>query len=525
MARADLFLASKLVNYDTSNLQHDFRCGNNMFSDNVWDFKGIIDVPHWNDAQYQLDFEVFSSPIIRETVKLYIVTELQMNAFSSVKRKLYAFKMLRNYLKITPEMTSFADFTKHSLRGFFRYILNAKKEDEKPLSAVSKKIAAQVVKELLIRGGTRGWNVPKDTSYINGLYQTIITDNKKIKEGTKLGSTNKVLPESEIIDKLIKLSLDALGNDTDILAAASILIMSQVGCRISETLSIKSGCLSPIDDEVFITYTTSKTGKEPVEVTRPANELIVTTIEKLEKYTSMLRKESGFSNLFLTRNRVKKGRPVCLASSSNWTKNRLMPFIKKHDLRDESGDLLQLTSHYFRHIFATYAFKSGMKVYDVAEMMNHKSILMTETYDHTKEQKQQIITGILSGEIPVSSTNRIALQSIEGCENPFKGLTVDQVDKMRRAMKIEILPHGICLHHPMRGEPCEQDGVCLGCNNFLASASYLPIYERRLEKINVEIGSQLNDKSIYNTKLHYQKGKLENYIQELKSKLSRKDFQ
>ncbi|MEK4503964.1 tyrosine-type recombinase/integrase [Bacillus sp. FSL R12-0069] len=525
MVQEKLFPVSNLIDYNPSDLRCDFRCGNNMFSDDVWDFKGIVEAPHWNDAKFKLNFEVFPSPSIRETVKWYLASELLMNAFSSVRRKLDAFKTLRNYLEMNSDITSFTNFTKHSLRDFFKYVLNAKTEAEKPLSAVSKKIAAQVVKELLIRGGARGWEVPKDTSYINGLYQTTIIDNKEIKEGTKFGSTNKVLPERDIIDKLIKLSLDALENDTDILAAASILLTSQLGCRISENLSIKTGCLNVIDDEFFITYTTSKTGKEPVEVTKPANEVVVTTIEKLEKYSLPLRQESGLPNLFLTRYRTKKNLPVCLASSPNWTKNRLMPFIKKHDLRDETGNLLRLSSHYFRHIFATYALKSGMKIYDVAEMMNHKSILMTQTYDHTKGQKQQIIKEILSGEVSVASTNQITLESIEGCENPFKGLTVDQADKMRRAMKIELLPHGMCLHHPMRGEPCEQDGVCLGCNNFLASANHLPIYERRLEKVNEELTSQPNDKSIYNTKLNYQKGKLENYVQELKRKLVEKEFQ
>ncbi|WP_158701558.1 hypothetical protein [Lentibacillus sp. Marseille-P4043] len=33
--------------------------------------------------------------------------------------------------------------------------------------------------------------------------------------------------------------------------------------------------------------------------------------------------------------------------------------------------------------------------------------------------------------------------------NPFKGKTTDQVDKLRKAMKIQVLSHILCLHHPM----------------------------------------------------------------------------
>ncbi|MBB2482664.1 tyrosine-type recombinase/integrase [Bacillus sp. APMAM] len=271
--------------------------------------------------------------------------------------------------------------------------------------------------------------------------------------------------------------------------------------------------------------TTTKVDKTPVEVFLPANEIVVKAIDYLEEYSEPLRVESGLPYLFLTRNRNQKGYPIGIASYSNWTKNRLKPFIKKHDIRDENGKILELTSHYFRHIFATYALKSGMKIHDVAEILNHKSLAMTETYDHSDEEKQEVVKEILSGEVPVTSTNKVILESLEGDQNPFKGLTTENVDKMRRALKIELLPHGMCLHHPMRGEPCAQDGVCLGCTNFLASSKHLPIYEKRLNKVNQELESQRNGEGIYSTKLQYQKGKLEKYIQDLQEKMTKKEFQ
>lgn len=264
--------------------------------------------------------------------------------------------------------------------------------------------------------------------------------------------------------------------------------------------------------------------KEPIEVIKPANEKVCIAVQKLEEYSQQLRIESGLSYLFLTRNRNKKGWPVILASKGNWTKNRLNPFIEKYNLRDENGQLLKLTSHYFRHICATYAFQGGLKTHDVAELLGHKSILMTETYNHT-EDKQQIVKEILSGITPITTTNKIVLKQLEGVENPFKGKTIDQVEKLRRALKIELLPHGICTHHPMRGEPCEQDGVCLGCNNFLASAKHLPVYEKRLERVKKEIEMAGKDNGIWTSKLQYQQGKLEYYIQELSRKMAEKEFQ
>lgn len=318
---------------------------------------------------------------------------------------------------------------------------------------------------MLIRGGTRGWKVPKDTAKINSIYDEMIINNKRIRKGTKFGKTNKVLPEAEIVDKLITTAREQLRKGEDVLVSAALLISTQLGLRISEVVLLEANRLSVINGEAHLTYLTWKTKKEPIWVTRPANEIVVEAIKALEKYSESIRKITGKPYLFMVKARNQKD-AYLIADYSNWTKNRIKPFIEKHGLKDENGNPLKLTQHYFRHIFATYALKGGMKIHDVAEFLGHESILMTETYDHNSYEKQEIIKGILSGEIPVSTTNKMVLDSIEGKNNPFKGKTVDQIDKMRRSLKIELLPHGVCLHHPMRGEPCPQDGVCLGCNNF-----------------------------------------------------------
>lgn len=516
--------ALKLVEYSPSQANQDFRCGNSMFSDDIWNFKGFVNAPHWNDAKFCINFTPFDEWLsIKETIKRYVVTELLMVTFNSVKRKVAALKQLLDFLRIHPEIRSFKDFSDETVKEYFVYLLGALSEKGTPLSPVSIKKSAQVVKELLVRGSLRGWEVPPNTSKINSIYNQLIVSNKTIKQGTALGKTSKVLPDTEIVHRLINTAREELSEGNDILTCAGILLSSQLGLRISEVVNITEGCLSVIDGQYYLTYITSKTTKTPEKVMKPANEIVVETIRALENYSLPLRKESGLPNLFLVRKSVKQ-RTVCIAGFATWTKNRLTPFIEKHDFRDKKGDLLKLTHHYFRHIFATYALKSGMKIHDVADLMNHKSIMMTETYDHTKEQKQEVIKDILTGSMPVTTTNKIVLESLESEENPFKGLTTDQVDKMRRALKIELLPHGMCLHHPMRGEPCEQDGVCLGCHEFLASAKHLPVYEKRLERVKKELCTLDNDKSIYTTKLRYQQGILQQYVSELQSKLAEKEL-
>ncbi|MGW5952469.1 tyrosine-type recombinase/integrase [Bacillus mycoides] len=519
---------AEFIEYSPShytNSVRDFKCGNSVFSDDIWDFKGLIPGGEiWHDAKCRLDFTVFLSASIRETVKWYILSELLSVKFNSVKSKLAAFKTFRKYLEKHPDISSFNDLAKFQLEDFFKFVLSDTNVKGEPNSAVTKKKAAQVIQEVLKRGAVKGWDVPANTTHVQAMYNGLIINNRDIKKGTEFGRTTKVLPNEKIVSNLITTAFKALDEGDDILTAASIIISSQLGCRITELLSIKTGCLSMVNGEIFLTYTTSKTKKAQVEVTKPANEKVCRAIKKLEEYAFPLRKESGLPYLFLSRKRNTKGYPLQIASHANWNKNRLRPFVKQHNICDSNGKLLNLTSHYFRHICATYAYKGGMKTHDVAELLNHESILMTETYDQT-EDKQKVVSEILSGEIPIVSINKMVLDSLEGDQNPFKGKTLEQIDKLRRALKIELLSHGICTHHPMRGEPCEQDGACLGCSNFLASAKHIPVYEKRLEQVNKELEMANNDNSIWTSKLHYQQGRLEYYIKELNKKMAKKEFQ
>lgn len=506
-----------LVDYTPNQVQQDFRCGNNRFSEDLWDFKGFVDNVHWADSKFKLNFTKFSQwKEIQTTIKQYIVSELLMIAFGSVKRKYDAFNPLVNFLNQNSSIQSFEDFSKGTIKEYFNYLFTLN------LSSISIKKSAQVIKELIIRGTQRKWFKSNVGKGVERLYDELIIQNKGIKEGTKFGKTNKVLPSETLVNKIIDTAKGQLDDEKDVLVAASIILMSQLGLRISECVTLEADCLSVINGEYQIRYRTSKTTKTAIGVTKPANELVVSTINRLEEHSASFRKKTDSNYLFLIKS-PNKSNTIQLASFSNWTERRLKPFIQKHDIRDENGELLHITPHYFRHIFATYALKGGMKLQDVAEMMNHKSIMMTETYDHTKGHKQEVIKDILTGKTPVTSMNKVVLESIEGEDNPFKGLTTNQIDKMRRALKIEILPHGLCLHHPMRGEPCKQDGICLGCNEFLASAEHLPVYEKRLEKVNRELNAFDSDKSIYKTKLLYQLGMLEKYVSDLKQKIAEKE--
>ncbi|MCU6791903.1 site-specific integrase [Paenibacillus sp. WQ 127069] len=511
-----------LTEYDPSlKDKDDFRCGNSMFSEDVWDYKGFVDAPHWNDAKFKLNFKDLDQwTSIKLTVKQYIAAEILSVGFNSVKRKLAAFNQLRKFLLTRGDVLSFLDFSREVLIGYFNYLLDARSErDDSLLNGMTIKKSAQVVKELLQSGSIKGWSVYPNTSFVEGLYEKHILKNKRIRTDTKFGSSKKELPEEEVMSRVIELAQ----TEADVLTGTSIILQTQLGIRISEALSTKEGCIKIIGGDPHIEYIGGKTKKERITILKPVNSLVVKMVERLEEYTRPLRLQSGSPYLFLDFRDY--DRQIVIASFSNWTKNRIRPFLEKNNLRKANGKLVDLSSHHFRHLFATKAIEGGMPIHVVADMLDHASIQMTETYNHAQEKLRKVMVDVLSGEMPVSSTNKVVLEALKGQQNPFKGKTTDQMDKMRRAMKIEILPHGLCLHHPLRGDPCAQDGVCLGCNYFLAPAEMLPQYEARLARVNQELQAvPEGEKSIYNSKLRYQAGRLQSYIQDLSAKLAKKQM-
>src|SRR5690625_1975171 len=54
-------------------------------------------------------------------------------------------------------------------------------------------------------------------------------------------------------------------------------------------------------------------------------------------------------------------------------------------------------------------------------------------------------------------------------------------------MKIQVLSHGLCSHHPRRNEPWIGNGISLGCNNFITTPEFLDVHKERLANVQREL--------------------------------------
>lgn len=488
-----------LFDYDPSNPERDFRCGKDMFSDMEWDFHGYVDKPHLSGAKLKIKFYPFKhKPRMLEVVKWFMHHEMTTGTIQTAKRSLDGVVRYVKFInQYAPEVESFADITQELLTAYFDHLLTAKNETNgKLLSPVSIKKAALAIKEILIKGNVKGWDVPDNVVYVQKLYDDKIIDNKALKTDKKkqMDKLTAKISDENLINKIVKTAIEDLRQNENILVSSAVVITLQLGLRISEILTIETGCLKEIGGETMIDCSTGKLHSERIEVIKPANELVIETISKLEEYSRPLRKESGLPYLFLNRKRNENGNPAALVSHPNWNKNYLRPWLREHRFFDSNGELIDFTSHTLRHAFATYALKGGASIEVISEIMNHKTIRGTQHYTHPiQEEVKRRFNEVLNEGAIISGKKALQIKDKLKENNPFKGKTIDQVDKLRKAMKIQVLSHGLCLHHPMRNEPCAGDGVCLGCRNFLTTPEFLDVHKGRLERVRNELAKTQNE--------------------------------
>ncbi len=449
--------------------------GNSIFTDDVWDLSPLIPQKTLPESRKKLNFARIKASMMRHTVKLFILYKLgRVKATTAIC--VYN-SLLPYFVRYCEEngIHSFSKATPEQIIDHARWL-----KDTMGISKRTGYMASFYVEELITVGQIQGWDVPAKTipeaARAKTLWGTGHDANAKKYEP---------IPD-DILEKIIK---SAVSKEKNLLTKTGIIIQSQTGLRIGEVLSLKSGCLHhQRDGPSYIDVMIYKTSKgEAVAHKVFVNDLVVQAIEELELSTVQLREESGFQELFLHRNNG-----IHVAGTMSWSKNRLRTFIRTHDIRGSDGSLYPLKSHQFRATFVKQLVLRNIPIAYVMKQFSHVSIEMTAHYLELKDSEIREVYSqlILSPDSRIAGYGAKRVQEVK--KRYFKGKAEEDVnsviDTLAQTVTFNPLPGGICLYDYRRGNCSNGDGCFFyDCPNFVTEASFLPILQKELELMELEM--------------------------------------
>lgn len=179
-------------------------------------------------------------------------------------------------------------------------------------------------------------------------------------------------------------------------------------------------------------------------------------------------------------------------SVENWNDQKLMPFIKRWDIRNNKGELYPLTSHQFRATFVRELIKRKVPIAMIMKQYSHVSIEMTAHYLTLQEEEVKEIYSdmILS---PESKIAGLRAKEIKGkLDDLFHGKTKDEIDDvitdLAKTMSFNPLPTGVCLYDFRRGNCTDGDGCFFyNCPNYITEVQFYPILKDELDLLEKEM--------------------------------------
>lgn len=449
--------------------------GNSEYTDDVWDVSPYMADVTLKKGYKRIRFTVFPGGGYRVLMKQYAYYKL-----STVKPRSvigYVNGCFPTFFNYCEEQCIFSlrDYTEADMLDFMNYL-----KKEKKVTVRTGYTIASCLEELFRVGRIKGWEVPGKDVFA-------LISARDIWKRNRNSEVNKTEPiPDDVFDKILDCAVnkEAFG-----LTSAGIILQSQTGLRINEILSVKEGCIERMADGVAcMNVTISKTERGgAINHKILVNELVVTTIGRLEAYTRLLRQESGCKELFLVRRET-----IRHLKGMDWTFGRLKRFIRKYDIRGEDGALYPLYSHQFRASFVRNLIKKHVPLAYIKKHYAHVSIEMTAHYLTLKNEevtglytqmllgKESQLAGIRAGEIR------------EKLDHYFAGKTTQEIGKameeLASTLSYNPLPNGVCLYDFRRGSCSDGDGCFFyNCPNYVTEARFYPVLKKELEVMELEM--------------------------------------
>ncbi len=373
--------------------------------------------------------------------------------YTEVKMMIYLFQFLEN-----KDMSKLSAFTYLNLQELIAFLKVCVTKQDKPLSQSSQRLVYTFFK-----------------SFVKWLYKNYPDEapSLEIFQKSPYRRNNAKLKTEYIHDDALKQIKKSLRNEQNIYTKAYIIVALYYGLRSFDIVNLTKDCIvkSEKNGKFDLHYIDHKQ-KEKVVIPAIAP-IVATTLNDLIKYTKVLRVKSGLNNIFIKEQREEA------SVFSAYQKNMLDKFVKDHNITNNAGELIKLTSHMFRRTLATNMQSDGVSIDATQSILNHKHKRTTfQHYILTKEQDyiEQISSVIEKMHILTESSFK----------NNF---LQNSVESMLR------LPDGYCTNQLMLSENnymCETykaRGNCYGCSQMVTTPKFLPYFEKFVEEKSEELKS------------------------------------
>ena len=177
----------------------------------------------------------------------------------------------------------------------------------------------------------------------------------------------------------------------------ALIIHQLLGTRISDTLTLKTDCLSMRNNRYFIRIDQVKSVTYEKSISEEVAQLIMKAID----YTKERYGETTY--IF-----VKKDDPTRPYQYS-MIQNQIMTMIRQKDIRDDNGELLKFGTHIFRHCYGKKLTEMHVNDWMIAKLLGHTSIysvhhyrkignkLMADETRTAREKMDMILLDIIEG--------------------------------------------------------------------------------------------------------------------------------
>jgi integrase len=449
--------------------------GNSFYTDDIWDMEQYMQDVTLKSGAKKLRFDVFATMEYRKLMKKYAYYKLgRVKPRTVIGYVNGCFPTFFHYCE-EQNIYSLINYQESDMLDFVGYL-----KEEKHVSERTGYTMTSVLEELFRIGREKGWEVPREDVFALISSRDIWKRNRQIE-------LNKTQP---IPDKIFDQILDcAINRERFGLTSAGIIIQSQTGLRINEVLSLTEGCIEYLSDgTAYMNVTISKTERgDAINHKILVNELVVNTVKNLEALTRLLREESGRKELFLTKYQV-----IRTAKGTEWTGRRLKAFMKRHNIRDDNGEIYSLASHQFRATFVKNLIKKNVPLTYIKKHFAHVSIEMTAHYLTLKnDEVQEMYTSMILGkESKLAGIRAGEIRKKLDCY--FQGKTESEIEEamatLAKTLSYNPLPNGVCLYDFRRGNCTDGDGCFFyNCPNYVTEARYYPVLKKELEVLELEM--------------------------------------